>query len=98
MFLIVPVPDAWNNCAMTLATPHRVIETGTTGWTVDDFYDPEIQVLLGGGRFEIVDGVLTKMAAQGFEGIDPLSNLRRMLERHLDASKQKGNFYHEVDL
>ena len=83
---------------MTLTISHRGIEPGTTGWTVYDWYDLDSQGLLPDGRFELVDGVLTTMAAQGFEGIDPQSQLRRILERHLDALKQKGTFYHEVDV
>jgi Uma2 family endonuclease len=83
---------------MTPAISHRVFEPGTTGWTVDDLSDPEIQLQWSEGRFELVDGVLTKMAPQGFEGVEPLDNLRRYIERHLDATIQGGNFYREVDL
>jgi Uma2 family endonuclease len=83
---------------MTQATSHRLFEPGTTGWTIDDLSDPEIQWQWSEGRYEIVEGVLTKMAPQGFDGIDPLSNLRRLLERHLDAVGLAGTFYHEVDV
>jgi Uma2 family endonuclease len=83
---------------MTLATSHRVFEPGTTGWTVEDWYDLDSQRLLPEGRFELVDGVLTMMAAQGLEGVDPLSELRDLLKSHLIATNQKGIFHHEVDL
>src|SRR5665213_1935397 len=83
---------------MTQLHSHRPFEPGTTGWTVDDWYELDSQGLLPDGRYEIVDGVLTKMAPQGFEGIDPQSNLRRVLERQLDAVGQQGRFYHEVDV
>jgi Uma2 family endonuclease len=83
---------------MTRAVSHRLFEPGTTGWTVDDLYDPEIQSQWSEGRFELVDGVLTTMPPQGFEGVEPLDNLRRFVERHLDATSQDGNFYREVDL
>ncbi len=83
---------------MSHVISNRVFEPGTTGWTVDDLYDPDIQRLWSRGRFELVDGVLTTMAPQGFEGVDPLDNLRRFVERHLDVTGQDGNFYREVDL
>lgn len=83
---------------MTLATSHRVFEPGTTGWTVQDWFDLDSEGLLPEGRFELVDGVLTKMVPQGFEGIDPLTHLRRLIERQLDDSGVHGDFYHEVDV
>ncbi|MDB5298616.1 MAG: hypothetical protein JWO87_279 [Phycisphaerales bacterium] len=83
---------------MTQTTSHRQFEPGTTGWMVDDLQDPDIQWQWSEGRFEFVDGVLTKMAPQGFEGIDPLLCLRRVLEKHLHAIGHDGYFYNEVDL
>lgn len=76
----------------------RVFEPGTTGWTIQDLDDPEILWLWSEGRFEIVEGVLTTMAPQGFETVDPLEELRRHLERHLDKIRVEGKFYREVDL
>ena len=46
----------------------------------------------------MVDGVLTMMAPQGFSGIDPLSRLRRQIERRLDRTGKGGYFHNEVDL
>jgi Uma2 family endonuclease len=83
---------------MTHAATHRQFEPGTTGWMIDDLQDPDIQWLWSEGRHELVAGVLTKLAPQGFEVIDPLSRLRRLVEKHLDSLKQSGNFYNEVDL
>ena len=83
---------------MTQAIAHRKFEPGTTGWTVHDLDDPQIFWEWSEGRHEIVEGVLTTMAPQGFETVDPLEELRRFLERHLDATGQKGRFYREVDL
>src|SRR5437764_13819103 len=83
---------------MTLtAIAHRKFEPGTTGWTIHDLDDPQIFWEWSEGRYEIVDGVLTKMAPQGFETVDPLEELRRFIERHLDATSQSGKFYREVD-
>jgi Uma2 family endonuclease len=76
----------------------RPFDPGTTGWSVDDLSDPEIQRLWSKGRHELVDGVLTMMAPQHFHGIRPLSRLRRLLERHLDATRGGGFFHNEIDL
>ena len=83
---------------MTQTIPQRKFEPGTTGWTVDDLSDPDVQWLWSEGRYELVEGVLTTMAPQGYQGISPLSHLRRLLERHLDATAQGGVFHNEVDL
>jgi hypothetical protein len=83
---------------MTQATSHRQFEPGATGWMVDDLEDPDIQWLWSEGRHELVDGVLTKMAPQGFGGINPLSHIRRLVEKHLDATNRGGYFHNEVNL
>src|SRR4051812_13374161 len=83
---------------MTLVTPSRMFEPGTTGWTIDDLSDPEIGARWADGRYEIVEGVLTQMAPQGFEGVAPQSMLRRQIEKHLDSTGQGGMFYSEPDL
>ena len=79
-------------------TSHRPFEPGTTGWSVEDLYDPEILSLWSRGRYEIVDGVLTKMPPQGFQGVDPLASLRDLLMDHLRRTGRKGRFYNEVDV
>jgi len=83
---------------MTQVISHRAFEPGTTGWTIDDLEDPEILWRWSEGRYELVEGVLTKMTPQGFENIDPLQRLRRMIERHVDAANLDGEFYPEVDV
>ena len=84
---------------MTQATtPTRPFDPGTTGWTVADLADPEIQRHWLAGRYELVDGVLTKMAPQGFGGISPLTRLRDVLYDHVRATGRGGRFYHEVDV
>ncbi len=77
---------------------HREFISGTTGWTVEDWYDLDREGKLPEGRFEIVDGVLTAMAPQGFEGVDPLTNLRDLVWQQLTEKRQKGKFHHEVDV
>jgi len=84
---------------MTQAIAHRKFEPGTTGWTIHDLDDPQIFWEWSEGRHEIVDGVLTTMAPQGFETVDPLEELRVFLEDHLRSIGQRGGkFYREVDL
>lgn len=83
---------------MAQAATQRAFDPGTTGWTAEDLDDPTILWRWSEGRFELVDGVLTTMAPQGFEGVEPLDNLRRIIERHLNQTAQAGNFYREVDL
>src|SRR5665213_451364 len=80
-----------------LVTP-RLFEPGTAGWTEKDLRDPDVQWHWSQGRYEWADGVLTKMAPQGFQGILPLDRLRRILEHHLDAIGDGGEFYTEVDV
>jgi Uma2 family endonuclease len=83
---------------MTLVSASREFEPGTLGWTVDDLSDPQIGARWSAGRYELVEGVLTVMAPQGLRGVDPLSRLRRAIERHLYAMKQGGILHIEVDL
>lgn len=79
-------------------TATRAFEPGTTGWTVEDLNDRDTQWRWSEGRYELVDGVLTIMPPQGFQGVRPLGRLHTMLQRALDAAGRKGCFYHEVDV
>src|SRR5882724_111970 len=83
---------------MTQAITHRAFEPGTTGWSIDDLDDPEILWQWTEGRYEIVEGVLTKTAPQGFDGIFPLSRLCRQIESQLQATGHAGEFHSETDL
>lgn len=78
-------------------TPIRRLKPGTTGWSVDDLYEPEVQRLWSKGRYELVDGVLTMMAPQHLFGILPLSRLRRRIEQYLEDAGQPGELVNEVD-
>jgi Uma2 family endonuclease len=75
----------------------RKFEVGTTGWTADDLDDARIERYWEGGRYEIVEGVLTRMAAAYLDGSLPLARLRRAIERRLDREGIPGDFTHEVD-
>jgi Uma2 family endonuclease len=79
-------------------TAHRQFAPGTTGWTVDDFADPGFTRQCGDARLEIVDGVLTTLAPQGFGRVAPLSALRVLLERERPPSEANGVFFPEADV
>jgi Uma2 family endonuclease len=75
----------------------RVFAPGTTGWTVDDLDDPEIDRLWRAGRYEIVEGVLTQMAPAYLDGSFALQRLLKVLQAHFDAEGIAGDFAGEAD-
>ena len=75
----------------------KQFEPGTTGWTVDDLDDPEIERQWFAGRYEIVEGVLTTMPPASFDGSRPFGRLIRIVERHLDRAGVPGDFLPELD-
>jgi Uma2 family endonuclease len=83
---------------MLQAASRRIFQPGTTGWSVDDLQDQAIRREWSEGRHEMVDGVLTEMAPQGFQGIEPLHTLRRIIERRADKLGIALQCYTEVDL
>ena len=84
---------------MTIRTPSsRRFLPGTTGWTEDDLYDPRIERLWERGRYEIVEGVLTKMPPALIEGSLPLDKLVDQVKDHLRRHSIPGNFGFELDL
>jgi Uma2 family endonuclease len=86
------------NFDMTTEVEHREFIPGTTGWTVDDLDDPEIERLWFEGRYEIVEGVLTIMPAAYFDPGSELQELIYILRSHLDTRKTGGRFATEVDM
>lgn len=77
---------------------HHEFIPGTTGWSVQDLDDPEIEKLWAAGRYEIVEGVLTQMAAAYFDGAFALKRLIRLLESHTITVGLGDGFATEVDL
>jgi Uma2 family endonuclease len=71
---------------------------GTTGWTVHDLDDPQIERLWNQGRYEIVEGVLAKMPPALFSGGNALFNLLFILRSHMRDHKLPGRFATEVDI
>lgn len=62
------------------ATSSRPFEPGTTGWTVHDLDDPEIERQWFQGRYEIVEGVLTKIPPAYFAGGNVLFNVMHRIK------------------
>ena len=60
---------------MTTDTTVREFEPGTTGWTVADLDDPLIEAAWVAGAYEIVEGVLAKMAPAYLDSSRPLGRL-----------------------
>jgi Uma2 family endonuclease len=86
------------NPFMTTIAPHRRLIPGTTGWTVDDLDDPHIERLWSLGRYEIVEGVLTLMAAAAFDGGLALTRLIRIVSNYTLANGLGDTLATEVDL
>jgi len=79
-------------------TSCKPFEPGTTGWTASDLDDPRIERQWFAGRYEIVEGVLTKMPPAYFAGGASLFNLLFGLRKHVDQNGPKGAFSVEVDI
>jgi Uma2 family endonuclease len=84
---------------MTISAPvSRPFEPGTTGWSIADLNDPQVEREWELGAYEIVEGVLTRMPAAYFGGSVALSRLVRIVERHLEGRGQAADFPFEVDI
>jgi Uma2 family endonuclease len=77
-------------------TESRPFEPGTTGWKASDLDDPEIERLWFQGYYEIVEGVLTKMAPAYFVGGEALFRLMWFVTAH--AGLKAGSFAPECDI
>ena len=71
---------------------------GTTGWTVEDLDNHEIEAQWERGRYEIVEGVLTQMPPAYYDGSIPIQKLVYRIAKYLEDSKQKGHVGTEIDL
>src|SRR4051812_564198 len=76
----------------------KAFEVGTTGWTAADLDDPAIEREWFCGRYEIVEGVLTKMPAAYFAGGEGLQNLIFAIHDHMGVHGPKGSFAAECDI
>ena len=76
----------------------KAFEVGTTGWTDSDLHHPAIGSAWNNGRYEIIEGVLTKMAAALARGGGPTGQLIILLGHHLYESTLGGEVMPELDL
>lgn len=79
-------------------TSSKPFEPGTTGWTAADLDDPEVERRWFAGRYEIVEGVLTRMPAAYFTGSGALQDLIFQLRTYFATHGPKGRFATEVDI
>jgi Uma2 family endonuclease len=76
----------------------KPFEIGTTGWTVADLDNRAIERLWCKGRYEIIEGVLTRMPPAFFDGSCAVQNLVFQVKKHLDEAALEGSFAPEVDI
>jgi hypothetical protein len=79
-------------------TTSRPFEVGTTGWTADDLLDPQVEREWEQGRYEIVEGVLTRMAAARYDGQERLQRLTEVIDDYLRGQQRGERLVGEVDL
>ena len=83
---------------MSVISPSKAFIPGTTGWTADDLLDPEIERRWFEGRYEIVEGVLTKMPPAYMPSGKALFNLLHLLRLHIKERSIPADIATEVDL
>jgi Uma2 family endonuclease len=76
----------------------RLFEAGSTGWSADDLDDPNIEAAWLAGRFEIIEGVLARMAPAYFAGGQAQIELIILLRAHFPSKSNPVRFSTEVDL
>jgi Uma2 family endonuclease len=80
------------------AIASKPFRPGTTGWTAADLDDPRIEGRWERGRYEIINGVLTRMPAAYFIGGESLFKLMSEIHHQLKARRIPGSFSIEVDI
>jgi Uma2 family endonuclease len=84
--------------ATNVATPKRRFRVGTTGWTAAHLDDPDFEAEWVKGRYEIVEGVLTRMPAAYYDSSVPLQRLVQLLNNEVHRTDPGGDVVTEVDL
>lgn len=79
------------------STSSRLLVPGTTGWSVQDLDDPQIEREWENSHYEIIEGVLTQMAPAYYDGGVALVNLEFLILEFVKKNKLGGHFAHEVD-
>ncbi len=83
---------------MSSITSPRPFQVGTLGWTAADLDHPDIARQWGLGRYEIIEGVLTDMAAAYFKHGNAVLRLYSQLERQFEGLGIEGEFANELDI
>jgi Uma2 family endonuclease len=84
--------------AAKLPTPRRRFRVGTTGWNAADLDDPHIEAKWAQGRYEIVEGVLTRIPAAYYDSGLALKRLIRIVDTAIAKTDPDGEAVTEVDL
>ena len=79
-------------------TERKRFAPGTTGWTASDLDDSHIEALWERGRYEIVEGVLTRMPPAHYDSNVALSRLIRIIAAVVERGDPGADFPTEVDL
>lgn len=83
---------------MSAITSPRPFQVGTLGWTAADLDHPAIARQWELGRYEIVEGVLTDMAAAFFKHGNVFLRLYSQIERQFEDLGILGDFATELDI
>jgi Uma2 family endonuclease len=84
--------------ATRLVNPKRRFRVGTTGWTAAHLDDPAFEAEWVKARYEIVEGVLTRMPAAYYDASIALQRLVRVLNGEIHKTDPDGDIATEVDL
>src|SRR5207237_1703036 len=79
-------------------TTFKPFKPGTTGWTAADLDDPRVEAKWLSGRYEIIEGVLTRMPPAYFVGGEAVENLVFLLKTHLRSHGRPDAFAGDVDI
>ena len=79
-------------------TERKRFVAGTTGWTASDLDDPHIEGLWERGRYEIVEGVLTRMPPAHYDSSVALYKLIRLIAPVVERNDPGAVFPTEVDV
>jgi Uma2 family endonuclease len=79
------------------STSSRELIPGTTGWSVEDLDDPDIERQWEDSHYEIIEGVLTQMPPAYYDGGAALANLEQLILDFVRDTKLRGRFTHETD-
>jgi len=80
------------------APAHKPFRIGTAGWTARDLDRPEVAEAWERGRYEIVERVMTELAAALAYGTGPTGRLFMLIGRHIEDRGLPASVHPELDL